>query len=219
MINEYQEINLGDSAINYFRKRLEYGLTLSKYILETIDLEAGQVTTAFPKQANLENIYKFQYGGILPTSPESEWREIFDNDGRKHIMKPLPMFYAYIEKNIRSFLSNSPRNICLFENAYAGASDGASRKYQSQIAIFQNEIYHLVVPGKDSNNNIEQVINESGTSLNLIGILTTLDVKYSMISTGQRLTSHMLKDIAGQTEKLILRAYDGESFLVWHKIG
>ena len=56
MDNSYKEISLGSEAINYLEKRLAYGNTLSKFLLQKHKLSEGKIITLVPAYATVEQI-------------------------------------------------------------------------------------------------------------------------------------------------------------------
>ena len=218
-MNKYREIVLEPRAIKYIRECLGYGLTLSRYILENLDLDTGQVITAFPEDANLETIDRYEYGGILPTAPESEWRRVTGKDGRRFIMVPKYPFVSYPVSIIRSFLESDTGQICIFEEAMHKPSDPALQRRKSHFVTLQDEVYHLLTGREYSDKDIEQTIKEVGYDHPpLIGALASLPSAEDTSSIKKRITSDILIVLAKRTEKIIVGAYDGEGYLIWHKM-
>ena len=75
-------------------------------------------------------------------------------DGQNTIMIPTPQFFPYVIDNIRSFLKNYARRLCIFEDISSKADDPWLIRSRSKIKTFQNEVYHLLIAGKHSDNEI-----------------------------------------------------------------
>ena len=217
-MDKYKEIILGYTAIGYIRECLSYGLTLSKYISESVDLDTGQVMTAFPEDANLRTIYKLEYGGILPTLPESEWHRVTGKDGSESIIVPKYPFTSYVVFTIRSFLESDTERICIFEDAVARPNDSALKRRKSHFVTLQDEVYDLLTKRESSDRDIEQAIKETGYDHPpLICAMTSLPCEEHGFLARQEITSEILRVLAERTEKIIVGAYDGEGYLIWHR--
>ena len=217
-MGKYKEIALTEpKAVAYIREHLGYGHTLSSYFLEKVDLQTGYVTTGLPGNANLEKVYNFKYGGILPTAPESEWRRVIGKDGRKFVMVPTPRFFSYTVEIISSFLKGGAGRICILENATNKPTDPVLQKYQSIIWTHQDEIYHILGREDYSNKEIEKIINEAEALWTFVGFMTYMPSKEFLISSRYEIPLEELKALAERTEKVIVGAYDGEGYLIWHR--
>ncbi|UCH51780.1 MAG: hypothetical protein JSV54_03235 [Chloroflexota bacterium] len=215
-MKEYKEIVLGAAALKYIRGHLTHGLTLSKYILEYLDLETGQCATALPEEANLEKINDFESGWIIPPPPESKWHRLTPEDGVPSILIPVNTLHSYLFDTIRSFLEASPEHICISENAAAHPSAPWLQRRKSHIVTFQKEVYTFLLGGQRSNDEIKVAIYGAETAWHLIGAMTSLpDDKY-ILSDGQKINSDILKTLAARTEKIFVSAYDGEAYIIWH---
>jgi hypothetical protein len=215
-LRKNKRIILGPKAIEYVRKRLARGHALSRHVLEKVDLGHGQVTTALPRNADLEKLWNFEEG-ILPSPPQSEWRRFTSKNGHGTVMIPKPQFSSYAIKTIQSFLLSGTGRLCVFENALAEPDDLVLQRYKSRMVTFQDEVYHLIVAGNDSDTDIEQAISEAGSSLDLNGVLTSLPGDEAKLSARREITPDMLSIMAQRVDKILFRAWDGEAFLVWNR--
>ena len=218
-MDKFQEISLGHEAIEYIRKRLEQRWrTLCEYVLEKIELETGQVTTPIAEGGHIEEIYDFEGGRVVPTAPESEWYRGTGPDGQKFIAIPKHVVDAHVVEAIRSFLGARKGGICILEDAMGRPGDRGLQLNKSYFVTFQNEVYHLLIGRELSDSEIVQSMSEAEHAYPpLFGILTSLPDAGHTFFTTHKLTPDILRVMAERTEKIIVGAYDGEGYLIWHR--
>jgi hypothetical protein len=205
-MDNYNEFILGPKAIEYIQMGLAAGLTLSKHTLERIKLDNGVVMTALPKNTNLEFLDRFEYGGILPKTPESEWHRVTAGIEEQAI------------NNIKYYLQSRKKRLCIFEDIISIPTDPFVKDNMSRISTFQNEVY-IVLSGKKSNSEIQQALREAEMTPYppLIGIMTSLPQDISAFPISQEITDDLLIVLAQRTEKIVIGAWDWEGYLIWHK--
>ncbi len=216
-MNNYKEIILErPDALRFVKKRLKYGHFLSNYILHTIDLESGYISTALPENGNTENIYNFEYGGIIPQPPESEWRRVTAKDGSKSIMVPVHTMISHLVDTIQLFLKNGNGRICIIEDDVANATDSYLKTTKTKYVTSQNTVYHLLLDGNHSKTYIKEIVRKAGSFL-MVGVLTSLPLGTEIRFTKHMITESTLKDLAKRVDKIYLLAYDQESYVIWHR--
>lgn len=223
-MNEYEEILLGKPAFDYLRYWLdEGGLTLSLLVLENVDLNRGIITTALPEYADPNRLYEFN-DNIIHLTAEGEWEPKIDNDTAD--------FYtdSYCIEIIRSFLE-SKNTICIIEDYSAFLEFPSQVEFRPKVLTYRgepsddvfkgkdDEVYH-VLRGRDiSEQEIYKTMLVTGRLYPpLICHLIHLSNNEGEFITGRSVTKPELKALSTGTEKLIIGAYDGDAYLVWHKI-
>ena len=214
-MQEYKQIILGEVALYYVKKHLSHGLTLTKYVRVNVDLDAGQVIVGFPENANLKEINNFESGGFLPTAPEEDWVHL-GRDGKKSTMVPVSLDLLYVTDTINAFLADGEGKICVFENRNAKPEYPWLKSCQSHIWVSKNEVYHVLSKELLFANAIERTILEARSLWTFVGYLTSFpDAKQNFPKS--EVTDELLLILAKRVEKIIVGAYDGEGFLIWHK--
>lgn len=217
-MTNYKEITLGNDAINYVMKHLSYGHAISKTVLNKLDIQNGQIIVGLPEYANWEKVNDLEHGGILPAVDRSKWRTISGENGKTYTMELIPRFFPFIVDNIKSFLMKSSTNLCILENANASPTDWALKNIQSIIWTFQSEVYHILGKGEQSQSEIEKTIKESESLWTWIGFLTSFPGIDSYPIVKKEISMDIIMILAGNVEKILVGAYDGEGFLVWNRI-
>ncbi len=75
-MSAFKEIELGTEAVTFVTESLKFGETLSKLVLEVIDVKRGRVVTKLPSNVDEKAANDFKSGGKLPrlssgiTNPE-----------------------------------------------------------------------------------------------------------------------------------------------------
>ncbi len=212
-----KETILDQRAIQYIQICLARGLTLSRNILARGFLVEGRASVLLPEDANSDVVYRFESGGILPPSPESTWHRFSTPEGRSYVMKPVPVFETYLIESIQSFLEADTGRVYVFENALARPSDPATQRYRSDVHFFNDEVYHVLMGGQRSCDEVELTIRESTTSLNYVGVMTSLTPEARNLLVDKTVSADTMKVLAERTERIIVGAYDGEGSIVWSR--
>jgi len=209
----YEEVVLGVEGVHYIVECLKEGRTLAQYLLSR-ELGFGSVQTLLPPGVDQDTLTSFRVGGKFPTPPQSTWRSL---EGGGYAV-PIPNANACLAKIIKSFLADSNQNICIFENALAGANDPYLTTLTSTICTYKDEVYHLLT-SKDAtatNCRIETTIEEATSIPIFIGALTSWQREpLELLPPRIQLTEDSLSQLALQAKHIVIGAYDGESYLIW----
>lgn len=215
--NEFKEVVLkGEMVDEFIAECLDMGNTLAQVLLRTKDIKKATKITLLPSGFDPTTIKNYSYGGVFPSRPASpeEAEKI-----RKHlsIFGPFAKFEAvesgpsraWLISNITAYLSENEKRIVIFENARAEPTDPWILKTGTKIYAFQKEVYHGLLPEHASDNKyIEFVIKKSQSAHLLIGVMSLAP------ETLEPLSLSKIEQIAENAETLILRAFDGEGYVI-----
>jgi hypothetical protein len=112
---------------------------------------------------------------------------------------------------IHDFLHGSVNRLCIIENAVAKPSDAWLSNRQSQVAIYQQEIYH-VLRGGPKRNEIERTIREAQSAWMMLGYLIDLP---SIHEIGEVFSIEELDLLSRHVASCFIQAFDGEGYLLW----
>ena len=187
-----KKIKLGQEAINYMKSCLTGAKTLSSYLLD-FPLEKGSIVSFLPESVNFESVNQFHYGGILRS--------------------------AETDKIISQFITNylsKPNSYAVFEDAVAEPTYRYLSVGEKQFFTFQTEVYHYVC-SEDSDVN-KKVMNmlRVASSYVTIGVLAQFSSELN-ISQKQELLEKDIKNLALNSQYILVGAYDGEGMLIWHR--
>ena len=203
-VNElYQEIVLPPSAINYLEtKHLPHGLTLATRLLINLTLQQGIITTFIPKIEKSKLLidllanYEFSVNHLFPSKPSFE---IITNQ--------------WLYPMVQNFLEQDERRLCVLEEHDAKLGDPVMMTCPNKFVTYKSDVYYVLY---DSTLETVSTTFNWGTSWYFIAVLTSFpDDRFSKgLLT---FTIDELDLLAMRTEKIIISAYDQESYLVWHK--
>ncbi len=224
MMVTYNEIKLDTEAIEYIKDRLADGKTLAKFLLEQRNLDSGEVITFLPPHANLERLKNFS-GGVLPTPPPETHHYYTTPDGTKSVMVPVPNTRPHLVTIIQEFLKQGDGHLCLFEHALASPADdflSSPDEQDLRVRTFEDDVYFLLIGNDLDREKIDKTIRYV-TSYLIIGVLVCPLEEDNFLSLDQKIaygkiTHDELKLLAQRTEKIIVGAYDGESYLIWSDV-
>ncbi len=203
-MSAFREIELGTEAMTFVTESLKLGETLSKLVLEVIDVKRGRVVTKLPSNVDEKAANDFKSGGKLPrlssgiTNPE-----------------PVPNTDFFIVETIRSFLDASSKNICIFEDASARATDPFTKSLVTRFATFGDEVYHWLCQSDDNDKILKTV--QTARSWLFLGFMTNISEEPAACSENKPLKESELRRLALETKKIVVGAYDGEGYLIWSK--
>lgn len=200
-MNEYVDIELGAEGIQYVKERLELGMTLSRFLLQICDFNNGTAKTLLPPNVSKEAVKQFEYGGKL-----------------KQVTQYVPTTRFWLVSEIQKFLTGGEKRLCVFEEALWKPSDPCVVPYRNKILTYMNEVYHYLSFNEAQQEEIiSQVVRRADSDL-FIGIFTSIPDDSSFASGGRELSLDELRLYAERAEQIVVGAYDGESYVIWHRI-
>jgi hypothetical protein len=217
-MKNYKIFNLDKpQAKEYILECLRQGKILSHLVADSLKLSEGTVTTALPENGDPNNLYNFEYGGIVPEAPISEWKHVSDIKGNRSTLVPVHPITEYVTDTISAHLKANITHICLFEDAMAKPSDPGLDSLKSLKIITDNTIYHIIT---SPNNNLETINDTISSSMSIspptMGFLT-YPKKAFTVKNNQVVHSDIIHLMASNVNKIIVGAYDMEGYLIWEK--
>ena len=171
------------------------------------------MTTVLPRDTDLASALDFHSGGKLPPPPISEWVSVEGG-----IAIPIPNTKSFLVDAISGFFTSGTGNLAVFENSLASANDPIISETSSRVLTFRGEVYHLLTPEEANPEKIVEAVDDAYSGPVFIGILSSVPASSLVrLETTQELSGYLLDSIAGNVSKLVIGAYDGEGFLLWHR--
>lgn len=204
---------MGEKGLEYLRGRLAYGNLLSKFVLETIDIDAGEAYVYIPEFVSIESTFKFKSGGKL--EPQKSWR-----DKKEGVyIEVVPHLYSPVENEINRHLRQSAETICLLEDVDLSPTDSYTGNLSKKNYIFLNDdVYIFLQPEHAGTEKILgslRVIPAFGIFNSFLTSFPPVEVK--TLKQFEFMSEDLLRKFASRTEKIFTSAYDGESFIFWQK--
>ena len=198
----FEEHVLADEANEYVRDCLEYGHSLSRYLRHRPDLAHGKVIVRLPLGADVEDLDRFEWGGKYPKASDGQFKPQAEQD------------LAFL---IRRFLQEGKGRACVSENYLARRTDPWLAHAKSRILFFGEEVYHVIDRQDVESDSIDAAIREAESPTIFVGVLSTLRQGFRLPPVKTDMDTDQLRVLAEEAEKLIVRAYDGEGYLIWNK--
>lgn len=202
---------LGLETTDYFRDRLEKGLTLAKSLLNAKDFDMGSVYAVAPESISKDKLKDLYSGGLLPTS--SQPRLPIIEDGRKLVIEQVPNTDHELAALVNTYLSDASQHVCLFEDEVARSTDPALSTTDKRVT-FGQELYYLLGHNDDVGKALS--IIKKAKSWLFIGIMTSLQ-GINRPPDVTELTEQELLLFSRNATAIIVGAYDGESFVIWEE--
>jgi hypothetical protein len=202
-------------SIEYIEQRLLDGNALAKAVLDFVPLQQGQVVSCLPQGVALTSLRDFRTGGKLPSPPVSEWQSTQRED-ETLLMIPVPSTDDWLAEKVRAFLTGDPERLCIFEDALKRYGDPVLSKVPTRYATFDKEVYHLLLSVDAQQERILKAIRTARSIPTFIGVMTKW-VGSAPNSHHTSISSSTIRSLAERAEKIIVGAFDGEGYLVWHK--
>lgn len=177
-------------TVNYFKKHILAGNSLSKAIIEETNLKNGSFYAFLPENTNVKKLYEFESGGVILSSDENSPD------------KPLVSF-------VSDFLSRKNETMLLIEDVLLDASSSRLKIPGLKTLLYNNEVFYL---GTNQSG-----IQETGVGLARGGIWHQLAVVSTLKEPPESLNEKKFKEIATNAEIIITNAYDEEAYLFWER--
>jgi len=191
-----REIGLGEEAGVYMRERLAaYGHALGRKVASTLDFTAGRIYTYMPAEYSVAMLKDFEHATV-------KWPE--------ELQRATLAWYVDIAHR---FLASGERRVHVLENNCARANDPYQSIYRSNIVTFCEILYHVCFGGSGCRE-IEKAVLEASGWISP-GFMTLLRPGWDRDS--RRFSLGDLEYMAGNTEKVVVDAYDGEGWLIWER--
>jgi hypothetical protein len=216
-LSNWKEVKLGLDAVEYVREYLLKGHTLSECLLQRHDLFQGAVFACVPSSVSDRTAENFRDGPLLPEpKPQTHIRQR-NKDGSTVTLIPVPNTDNILAEIIKTFLERTKVGACVFEEAAARPSDPCMSSSTTAWIEYNDEVYYFLLHSDATLGKIQQAIRQAASVYpGLIGVMTRMpDPEFS--SRRKRITASGLRELARNTEKIIIGAYDGEGYLIWER--
>ncbi len=120
--------------------------------------------------------------------------------------------------HIRVFLKAGNLNACVFEDWSVKAGDPNLSSSKSHILTFHGEVYYVLFGGDVEDSRIETTVAEARRLPVSFGVMTSVPDEASNVNMKAGLDCDLLRSLAERTERIVVGAYDGESYLIWYRL-
>jgi hypothetical protein len=198
-----------NSVFPYLQDNLSGGYTLCNRLLDLITFSDGHFFTLLPQDANLQNIYRFSCGEILPQYPEREIEVL----KRKYIGRAIPTLQDELGMFIFKMI-NKNKLSCVFDDVVQSPTDPHVELFHSHGLIYNEEIYYLITPKNNVLETVLKCIEESNAIWHSLCILT--EANFNEMKD-KKLSLEKLDEICLKAQIIVVGAYDGEGYIFWER--
>jgi hypothetical protein len=200
----------GTASFNYIKEQLKLGKSLSK-VLNKLALEEGEVLAFVPNDISEKKLYNFNIGGIYPLKKELSTI--------KNILPVRNDSKIILIDEITSYIDLDKSNCCIFEDSLTHITDPVLLSSGLEFISFNNEdIYYFF---NWENNRKEEIYKGLIRSENYIFlcVLSSINSEDQLsLKSSVNIYLSTLDHIADKLTAFFIRAYDGEGYLMWHKV-
>lgn len=195
----------------YFIDHVQCGKTLSKKIIERIDLCQGSFYTLLPSNAELNRLYEFSYGGIIPSISYDNQKYKIEGVSDNFLPQQVITLSHECSDYISFYTRAKEKNCAIIENYMLEPDSPYVNIENVKIISYNKEVYYFL-DKKNSAAEIYKTIRKSTQVWHFVSLLT--EVKDS-IST---FTNRTLDQVCDTAKFVIAGAYDGEGYIFWEKM-
>lgn len=208
----FREYFLSSKANEYIVENIRrYGVTFGTYLLKDLNITTGKVIAYAPLDVNSSDpkrLENFEKGYLLSSLPT----EIADAIVR---LKIQPDFDFWLTPIVQDHLSSSDQNVCVFTDIDIKVNHPNIEHPFMHTYIYSDEVYYILTSNNSTENEVDEAFNSVG-SWSLVCSLTSCEDPEKFF--GKRdVSPNDFEELALNTEKIIVMAYDGESYLVWYR--
>lgn len=197
-----------DPAWQYIKDQLEGGNTLSHELLKRINFMEGAFFIMLPEEANLNHLYQFRYGGLMPPGIKKQVT-VLNHTYQAELVNSITSEVAdYLLKIVQQ-----GKVSCLFEDVTRKTSDPGLNFFSDRKALFthEKEVYYGINADNCSYEVILSAIQKSNAIWHFLGaVFKNHILQYE-------LSQHELSNICSSVEMLIFGAYDREGYFFWER--
>jgi len=193
---EYAVREFGDAGFKYVAERLADGKTLARRVASVVLARQGRTYTYVPANALEAALFRFDTGGIAETCRTLPW-------------------YARV---VSGYLGEAANRLCVLENNPAEPGDPwLSDACGGQLAAFQDEVYHVLLPEDLGSVSISGVIREATSAWISLGFMTTCPPGWDPDSL--RFSATQIEHLSQHVRMVAVDAYDLEGWILWEAGG
>jgi hypothetical protein len=191
----------------YFKDILEGANTLSDELINMVNFDQGDFFTLLPNEINLERIYEFKMGGILP-----QYEEIYNENGSSY--QYIPNIDNELSEYIASLLHDSA-STCIIDDVLREYNNPHLEYFRMKRLLLKhkNELYYKINADQANPHDIKKCLGKSTAFWHSLCILTCA----SFDDIDETLTLKKIKEICLKTYLIIVGAYDGEGYVFWER--
>ncbi len=208
------ELNL-DLTWSFVQENLDNANALSIECLKHFKRQEGHFYTLLPEDANLEYLYRFKYGCILPQNP-IKYGPVADLGN--YYYSETSSIRINLSQIIGDVLQRDGKISFIIDDVLSSTTDKgiqeSSEDFKSCIAYLGEEVYYLLNKENGEVPLIFKCLCRNCGYWHALSILSKIALKDYV---GKELEKPILNQICENAQVIIIGAYDGEGYVFWEK--
>jgi hypothetical protein len=206
-----QELDYSRAAV-YVVDNLRETSTLSERLLKIVDFKNGNFFTLLPEDANLERLYEFEAGEILPQSPVEIQRT---SHGEISTYTWIPT----LEEELSDFIFKKIKNnkwFCVFDDVIHSSDSKhlKSIRFDGALYNYNKQVFYLLNSNNITHDLALTCVKKADSLWHFLCILT--EANFNDVNDRQ-LSLEKLDEICLKAQIIAVGAYDGEGYIFWEK--
>jgi hypothetical protein len=207
---------LGESGLSYIRERLAGGRTLSRLLLDGLDLAGGTAWADLPPAMSDAHAMRFAEAGLsyLATGTPPD---VFERpDGRWEVVHNL--VEPLLATQVGDFLRQETRGVAVWEDPESDTGDPWIRAHPEEPLLFLGEEVYVVL----SHSTVSPTAVAAGLEVMSAwwgspAVLATLSAEalQPFLTLRARIAAGQLQPLVEHCQLLFFEAYDREGYVLW----
>jgi hypothetical protein len=215
-MTEYEAIGVDSAALVYLRKCLAQGNQLARLLAALEDLGRGSAKVLIPFAAQPNSSQNYEQA-LVPEQPRDEQLHWRATDGTKWRAARVPDMTEALADQINEFFASHADGICVLEDAAAREGDPFLTRLSSRLSYGSDgTVFHLLFASDANTARVVTTIREA-QSWQLAGCMATSSSDVEREST--RVSDGTLAQLAAIAQTIVVRAFDGDGWLIWSAPG
>lgn len=190
------------ASYRYIRDSLSSGLQLGRLVNDRWSKDRGRIDAMAPPNTPIDRLNEFSVGGVLAG--------VGSRLVHGRTMSPTPSANADLAQGIRKYVSDRANALVVIEDAEGYLTTPAGAGVQDIVRSIDRDIYAFISKELGALDDVIQSL-QAAYSLPFFNTIWA-EVPHSVANQPSEAE---LEDIAEHTRRVVVGAYDGESYLVW----
>lgn len=200
-----------DRTWTYVKDSLENVNVLSTELMNLLNFKTGNFFTLLPEDANVDKIYIFEWGGILPQNPIQEY---YINEHKAYYSIKNSIEERLSLLLLKEIRSNPLLSYVMDEVNGPTPKDKSHPFYLDNYSKFyKEEIYFIVNKYNMAEEIVLKCLRLSNAIWHSLSVMTTADFN----EKSKFLTLEKINEVCLLCELISIGAYNGEGYVFWEK--
>ena len=199
--------DLEKKPLSYILNQLQDGNLFSQILIKNINFSKGNFFTILPEDANIQNLHKYKFGGILNYSTVPIKKNNVMKEKNFSYQEKLKLNFELTDY-IFSFLKEDENNCALFEEFFVSSDKDKNILPGIKKLCIDNQLLYFLDKSSEKQNVLD-TIKQSDTGWRFVAALFYDNVEWKNLEFQSILQESVVKVLLN-IKQIIVGAYDGE---------